>query len=310
MKKFAAFVLALAVSSAAFAQTVATVNGTPIDGKRIESLARTLAQDSQMMMDNDEDGFRRVLEWAIDAEPYRQEALKMGLAPDGETVADLSAQGGTAALRYKELDWPREQLLKLRAARCNPSEQEIRTFYNAASAAAKQAKIKGAQQYLYNEIVLKTKKQADLALKEIRSGQPFDQVMLNRSVDPAKNAAANGGLKTTAVAQSDGPWSALAWMQPGAVSAEPIYDYDARDYHIYLLQGAQPMRIPTLTESRGGIVKFVKNHMAWIQLDKLAAQAKIECDDPNIQKTFKEIRETQRSSLMRAAQFAYDCLWQ
>lgn len=149
-----------------------------------------------------------------------------------------------------------------------------------------------------------------MALKEIRSGQPFDQVMPNRSVDPAKNAAANGGLKTTAVAQSDGPWSALAWMQPGAVSAEPIYDYDARDYHIYLLQGAQPMRIPTLTESRGGIVKFVKNHMARIQLDKLAAQAKIECDDPKIQKTFKEIRETQRSSLMRAAQFAYDYLWQ
>lgn len=40
----------------------------------------------------------------------------------------------------------------------------------------------------------------------------------------------------------------------GDVSGEPIYDFSERVYSIYKLEGAQPMRIPTLTESRGGIV--------------------------------------------------------
>lgn len=135
-----------------------------------------------------------------------------------------------------------------------PTEQDVETAYKAAAAFAQQAQKRGEKEYLYREIVAKSKKEADLALKEIRSGRPFDRVMLNRSVDPDKKAAANGGLKTTAVAQSDGPWSALAWMQPGAVSAEPIYDFSERVYSIYKLEGSRPMRIPTLTESRGGIV--------------------------------------------------------
>lgn len=63
MNKIAAFLLALAASGAAFAQTVAEVNGKPIDSARVERLAKACCADSK-------DRFSEALALAISYEPF------------------------------------------------------------------------------------------------------------------------------------------------------------------------------------------------------------------------------------------------
>ena len=302
MNKIAAFLLALAASSAAFAQTVAEVNGEPIDSARVERLAKACCADSR-------DRFSEALALAISYEPFLQQARKMGLSPDPDVIRDLSSQPSSNAFHYREFEWAQDQLIRAYAEMYVPTDQDVETAYKAAADFAQQSQKRGEKEYLYGEIVTKSKKEADLALKEIRSGRPFAEIMLRRSIDPAKKAqAAPDGMKSTPLMNAPRKWDGLGMMAPGDVSGEPIYDFSERVYSIYKLEGSRPMRIPTLAQCRPAVERFVKRYMAQKETYDLSAGALVESN--NRDALGKIMKWDMKFGLAEFAGPNYDFLWQ
>ena len=279
MKKLPALALVLCASSLAFAQTVATVNGQAIDSSRIDGMLRECAPDPIAACSNDAMGFSFLLGTVLNNEPYRQEALKMGLRPDPEAVAALDALPESTAFFYKEVDWPFAALRKAYADQRHPSDQEIEAAYKRLAAYA-QKNIGGVDETAYREIVVKDRAQARKALAEIKSGRPFVEVMLNRSVDPGKTAQATAqGLKKSVVTGEMNDRFGIGALAAGEVSHEPFYDVEARVFRIFKAESVRPAQNPSYEQSKEGVRRYLKDLYAFGKLDALKRRAQISCDD-------------------------------
>jgi peptidyl-prolyl cis-trans isomerase C len=135
------------------------------------------------------------------------------------------------------------------------------------------ALLENVDQYLVSNIVLPTEAEAIEVLKALNSGQSFDQLAKDKSIDNSKN---NGGslgwiLSNQLIAPLD---SVVTSLSPGALSVAPISTQVG--WQVIKLQGKRKFQPPSLEESKPQLERaLLTNHRAeYVQ--KLVKSAKIE----------------------------------
>lgn len=268
--------MTLLASSVSLAQTVAEVNGQPIDSSRVDSLleqCKPLALIGDRSCADDAD-FSSMLGRILLYEPLRQEAQKLGLSQDKQNKGE---SGGDFLER--EVDWPENALLKELIRRHNPSDKEIAAMYKRLAQQVKELK-GGVQEKTYREIVAKTQKEAELALAEIKAGKSFAEVAKAHSIEP------DAPLKTARVTLESA--TGVEELKPGQVSDRP-WSEPGR-HVIYKVESSKPATIPPLSQSKKGVVELLKNQAAKKRIEELYKQSKVDSDD---KEALKSIREKQ-----------------
>ena len=268
--------LTLLASSVSWAQTVAEVNGQPIDSSRVDSL---LEQCKPLVLIGDRScsdhaDFSSMLSRILLHEPLRQEAQKLGLSQDKQD----KGESGEDFLERK-VDWPENALLKELIRRHNPSDKEITAMYKRLAQQVKELK-GGVQEKTYREIVAKTQKEAELALAEIKAGKSFAEVAKAHSIEP------DAPLKTAHVTLESA--TGVKELKPGQVSDRP-WSEPGR-HVIYKVESSKPATIPPLNQSKKGVVELLKNQAAKKRVKELYKQSKVESDD---KEALRSIREKQ-----------------
>jgi peptidyl-prolyl cis-trans isomerase C len=135
------------------------------------------------------------------------------------------------------------------------------------------AALEEVEQYQVSNIVLPTEAEALEVLKALKSGQTFEQLAKDKSID---NSRANGGnLGWILPNQLIAPLaSVVVNLNPGAVAVAPIATQAG--WQVIKLQGKRKFQPPSLEESRPQLVRgLLANHRAeYVQ--KLVKAAKIE----------------------------------
>lgn len=268
--------MTLLASSVSLAQTVAEVNGQPIDSSRVDSLleqCKPLALIGDRSCADDAD-FSSMLGRILLYEPLRQEAQKLGLSQDKQNMGESGED-----FLEREVDWPENALLKELIRRHNPSDKEINAMYKRLAQQVKELK-GGVQEKTYREIVAKTQKEAELALAEIKAGKSFAEVAKAHSIEP------DAPLKTARVTLESA--TGVEELKPGQVSDRP-WSEPGR-HIIYKVESSKPATIPPLSQSKKGVVELLKNQAAKKRIKELYKQSKVESDD---KEALRSIREKQ-----------------
>lgn len=291
MKKLAAlaFALALPATAPAFAQNACSVNGVAIEQSRIDQLYSRCAQDPLAGCGKDEMGKSLLFQEALNVEPLRQEAIKMGLGPDPRAVEYLSSDPATTAFHYKEITWPRDQLFKAYVDQANPSEQEVEAARLRLSRFAKDH-LGELKEWTYREIRFPDLGQAQAALKAIKAGRPFAEAAAEQAsakgAQPEPTPADPNALKKAIVTNEKNDRLLLGRMGKGDVSEAPVYDEVAQTFSIVKIESVGvPANVPDPARAKEGARRYLKEIAALEKIDGLVKQARFDCANADDAKT-------------------------
>ena len=249
-------------TSAAFAQSlpsgaVATVNGEPISNAMYEqnlraNLAQGLKDTPQLR--------QTVKDELINRELLTQQAEKLGIDKNPDVKLQLKQ------LRENLLT----EVLLAELIRQNPiTEEEIRADYNRQISQLSQSG--KPQQYKLAVIVVPSESEAREILNRLNRGVSFAALAKERSID---NSRANGGL--------------VGWVLPGQVNpalgdvmvklnkgafAGPIATGEG--WNIIKVDELRPFKVPTLEESKNGIVQLLVQQRRAQLIQQLRSDSKI-----------------------------------
>lgn len=249
----AAGVAALAMSAGSTAETIKTVNGTPIDSTVLD-----------VYMEN------RVNKPLEQVTPEEREALvaeltDIYLLSTQESAKDLENDPKVAA----QLELQKRGVLAQAAAeqflaQNQPTEAEIQAEYES------QVKLAPTQQFKARHILVETQAAAQEVITQLEGGADFQELSKEKSTGPA---GANGGdLGWFSPNQMVKPFAdAVAKLEDGAYTKEPVQTEFG--WHVILREDSRTMEPPTLASVREVLTQSVQQKKFQAHLDELRQQA-------------------------------------
>ena len=244
------------VSWSQTAPPIASVNGTPIAALALEQLAASGVQ--QGLKDTPE--LRASLKNELIAkEVLAQEARRLGLDKDPVFVQRLSL------LRNNLMA---DALVNAHFVSNPITEDMLKADYQRQVDA-----LADAQECLISHIVLATQEQALDALKQLRAGQPFEQLAKTLSIDNSgKTGGSLGWLLPVQLVPPLG--NVVANMSKGAVSVAPIQT--PVGWQIVKVEDKRAYKVPSFEQAKPQVQESVFNARRNAYVAQLLKQAKIE----------------------------------
>jgi peptidyl-prolyl cis-trans isomerase C len=249
----AAGVAALATSAGSTAETIKTVNGTPIDSAVLD-----------VYMEN------RVNKPLEQVTPEEREALVAELSDiyllsTQESAKELEEDPKVAA----QLELQKRGVLAQAAAeqflaQHQPTEEEIQAEYE------DQVKVAPTEQFKARHILVETQAAAQEVVKQLEAGADFQELAKEKSTGPA--GASGGDLGWFSPNQMVKPFAdAVAKLENGAYTKEPVQTEFG--WHVILREDSRTMEPPTLASVRDVVTQSVQQKKFQAHLEQLRQNA-------------------------------------
>ena len=254
MKKlFTSRILALAITSFAFAKDIATVNGKSIPMEKSDILVKNyIARGNQ-----DTPELRKAIrEELIIDEVMVQEAEKQGLANDSTFK--------------QQMDMARREMLKEALIRNylknNPiSDKEVKARYD------EWFSLNQGKQYHAKHILVKTESEAKAIISQLNKGANFEKLASSKSLDGSK---VNGGDLGWAPATSYvKPFAeAMMALNKGKITSSPI----ASPFGYHIIKLIDSKSLPTYDQMKARVRNDIEKVKCEQYINSLREKSKIE----------------------------------
>jgi peptidyl-prolyl cis-trans isomerase C len=247
---------ALFVSSAAFAQNLAVVNGKPIPKARADAIVNDMIKGGQQKTPQLE---QMVKDELIKREVMMQEADKRGITTSEEVKTQLELARQSVIIRALFADYQKT----------NPvTDADVKAEYDKFKAQA------GDKEYHARHILVDKEDEAKDIIAKLKAGQKFEALAKARSKDPGSGA--NGG---------DLDWAppsayvkefsdAMVKLQKGQTTPTPVKTQFG--YHVIRLDDVRAAQVPSLDEIKPQIQQQLMQQKLQAFQAELMAKAKIE----------------------------------
>ena len=233
-----------------------TVNGSKIGAEVLEQLVARNTNKGSKDTPELRDAIKNEL---IALTVLSQDARKLDLdkSPAGQTQLQLARDGGLAELAIQK----------------NADNFTITDAMVSAEYKRQLAGLEDAEQYLLSNIVLQSETEALEVLKALKSGQTFEQLAQDKSID---NSRVNGGnLGWVLPNQLIAPLaSVVVNLSPGAVAVAPIATLAG--WQVIKLQGKRKFQPPSLEDSKPQLVRGLLTSHRTEYVQRLLKSAQIE----------------------------------
>lgn len=249
----AAGVAALATSAGSTAETVKTVNGTPIDSAVLDVYIANRVNKPLPQVTPEE------------REALTAELTDIYLLSTQDSARDLEKNPEVAA----QLELQKRGVLAQAAAEQflsanQPSEEEIQAEYEA------QVKLAPTQQFKARHILVETQAAAQEAIQKLDGGADFQELAKESSTGPS--AASGGDLGWFSPNQMVKPFAdAVAALEDGAYTKEPVQTEFG--WHVILREDSRATEPPTLASVRDVVTQSVQQKKFQAHLDQLRQNA-------------------------------------
>lgn len=243
-----------APDAAGDAETLVTVNGTPITRSDLFAYAGFDAAPPGTASG--------VIEELINLELLRQEALRQGIEQEAEI---------RMILRNLETNLLASQLIERQVAGMPVSDAQIRAEYDAQVAQL------GTREYRASHILVATESEAAALIGQLGEGADFAALAAAHSMD---TSGQRGGDLGWFVPQQMVPEfsNAVKALEPGAYTEKPVRSPFGA--HVILLQDTRALEAPALDEVRGQIEEILQTRALQAYVEGLRAKAEIRFTEP------------------------------
>ena len=233
---------------------VATVNGTPLYQSMIDNF---LKQAAMQNAPDTPEVRKQVLEELVGREIARQDAVKQGFNKRPEVKQQVENAETTIIISAYLQDF----------AKTHPvSDDLLKAEYD---------KIKtqmGDKQYRARHILVKTEKEANDILAQLKKGANFDKLASTKSLDPGSKVK-GGDLDFNPPSRFVKPFAdAMVALKKGETTKTPVQTQFG--YHIIKLEDVKDM--PPFEEVKANLTPRVQQEQLRKHVDDLRAKAKIE----------------------------------
>lgn len=252
--RLALSLLAVTIALPAFAQTVATVNGTAIPQARADVMISE--QKSQGTPDS-EQLRNAVKEELVRREVLAQEARKKGLEKSAATQAQVELARQAVLIRAYLQDFVKSHPV---------TDGEIKAEYD---------KIKsqlGDKEYKARHILVEKEDEAKSIIAKLEKGEKFEE-LAKHSKDPGSKDK-GGDLGWANPAGFVKPFAeALTKLEKGKITTTPVKtDFG---YHVIKLEDSRPLKAPTFDEVKGQIKQRLEQQRVERHIAELRGKATI-----------------------------------
>jgi len=258
--KLAALLLAasIAIPSLALADSVAVVNGTPIDKSDVDQAISSITSNGQ---EQDTPALREKIKNSLIArELILQEAKHRGLDKTPEVTHEISQASQDILQNALFTDIIKQQPI---------SDAQIRARYDAFA-----AKISGTKEVHALQITLGSQADAQSVIAALKKGAHFEQLVKSRSIDP--NAKESG---------DDMGYGNLSSMAPPLASAlEPlkVNQYSQTPFqsnigwHVFKVVDIRPAKVPEFDKIKAQIARQLQEEEVQQAVNDLRSKATIQ----------------------------------
>lgn len=235
-------------------KVIATVNGTPI----YESSLNEFLQQRAMQGAPDTPEIRKaILEELISREVARQDAVKQGLdkRPEVKQQMELAQQAILVNAFAQEF-----------AKTHTPTDDQLKAEYDKIKTQA------GDKQYSARHILVKTEKEAQAIIAQLKKGAKFDKLASEKSQDPGSRT--NGGdLGYNAPGRFVKPFAdAMVALKKGEFTQKPVQTQFG--FHVIKLDDVR--ELPKFEEVKAQLAPRVQQEQLRKYMEDLRSKAKIE----------------------------------
>jgi peptidyl-prolyl cis-trans isomerase C len=251
----AAFALAM-LSPLAHAQTAATVNGKPIPESLVDAIAQSMAQRSgHPATPQIKEQIKKQL---IMRTVIVQQAEKEGLAKDPQVKDELAMTHDDVLIRALLGKYLKEHPI---------TDAQVQAKY------AEFTKSFGNTEYEAQHILVRTEKQADEIIADLKKGDKFGELAKKYSKDTA-SAANDGKLGWSTPGNYVPPFAeALTKLKVGQYTTKPVQTQFG--WHVIKLDATRPAKPPTLDQLKPQIEQELQRETVQAYQQKLLSQAKV-----------------------------------
>jgi len=248
-----ATLVGLVAAASAGAETVTTINGTPIDSEVLDFYVQSRTQQPASQVSAEQ---------------------RTALLDELTDIYLLSTQDAAEAFKndpqiQAQLELQRQSLIAQNVAQqyiadMNVSDEEIQAAYE------EQAELAPPLQYKARHILVESQGEAASIIEELDQGADFETLAKERSTGPS---GPNGGdLGWFSPNQMVAPFSnAVQAMEDGAYSSEPVQtDFG---WHVILREDSRESEAPPLENVRDTIRQQIQQQKFQAYLDELRANA-------------------------------------
>jgi len=234
---------------------VATVNGQPIPGARMEMLVRQATSQGQP----DSPELRGAIkDELINREIVVQEALRRGMDKSADYAAQMELLRHQVLFQMYLADYARSH---------QPKDAELRAEYDRIKAA------RGDKEYRARHILVKTEDEAKDVLGQLAKGGKFEQLASEKSLDPGSKTT-GGDLNWAPASAYVKPFAdALTKLKKGETTRSPVQTQFG--WHVIQLQEDRPTKLPGFDEVKGQIAQRLTQQSLQKAVGDLRAKAKV-----------------------------------
>jgi len=245
MKKFVLAAIVAALSSAALAQNIATVNGKPVPKARVDLLVSQVLKGGQQK--DSPELQSQVKDEVVLREIFMQAAEKAGVPQQADYKAKMELARQSILIQELFADY----------AKKNPvTDAEAKAEYDKIKAS------NSGTEYHARHILVEKEEDAKALIAKIKAGAKFEDLAKENSKDPG--SAANGGDLDWANGKNYVPefTAALESLKKGEMTQEPVKSQFG--YHIIRLDDTRDATFPAFDDVKPQITQR-------LQQQKLAA---------------------------------------
>lgn len=245
----------IALASMANAETIATVNGQPID-KQLQDL--WMSEVTKNGGQDTPEARKQILDNLIAGTVVEQEAQKLGLDKSPEVEFGV---------KYAKFRLMQEALVRDYLKKHPITEEQLKKYYD------EQVQKMGKEQFEVRHILVKDKKLADELEGRIKKGESFEMLAKQYSIDPgAKDTA--GYLGWASPSSFVKPFGdAVSKMKKGDISKAPVQTEFG--WHIIKVEDTRPQQVPAFDEVKDQIAHGLEQQTRADFVQKLLKDAKI-----------------------------------
>ena len=249
-----ALLVLLAVAMPVLAQNVATVNGKPIPGSRVDQVVKQLvAQGKQADTPQLREAIKNDL---IGREVLIQAADKQGIGLLPDVKAQLENARQSIIINAMLADYVKKNPVK---------DADIKAEYDKFKSQV------GDKEYHARHILVATEAEAKDIIAKLKGGAKFEE-LAKGSKD---GSAANGGdLDWASAASYVKPFSdAMVALKKGQITETPVQTQFG--YHVIKLEDSRAAKIPSLAEVKGKVAESLQQKKLAMFREELMSKAKI-----------------------------------
>lgn len=287
MKKLlTAALITAAFSSAAWAQTVATVNGTKIDSKDIDTQVQLIVRDSQGQLQDTPELRQSITKRLITRTLMIQEAKRLKIDQDpqfkaalSDALAEARKAGDDKKPNFKE-DWATFQDNLLTHAFLSAvvnsqpvSKEEVQKTYDEVKRF-----YQGSDEVQLGEIITQEQAEADKAIAELKARKSFKSVAAKYTIDPRGKAV--GGIAPNYVAlkdleQSAPPlFAAIKDLKKGQYTSAPLQGDGI--YAVFYINDKRAVKVPAFKDLERELVQNLQEARVEAAISALYQKARIQ----------------------------------